>query len=319
MSGDSLVFDSTSLGSWTTLNNNINGLSITNITFQGTGSNGFILSGSPITLLGSVADNKTGFYNTDTIALNITLGAAVTITTKIHFAGLSFGSYPTLNLNGHNITINIPSNSSDNFADLGIIAGSGNISSNAGVGIAASPNWTGALNLTGTRGVTLRGPLPSTVTLTVANGGLVSFCNTTGSPITMAGSLSIGGNGGGNGAIVSAPCAGVAPATYQFDANNDVTWSGPITLTSNTAVGGVTANSKSLAHLAVASHSVWLTDSRVKSPLHRQTIRALQQTVYIHRKHLPRATLAASRTRLSLFTTITLLPLMALMVTVKWG
>src|SRR5690606_23956790 len=104
-SGDTLTFNVTGLAESTTLDNDINNLSVNGITFTGTVTdyNVYSLSGNSLTLGGNVTNTITGAnaeYAIPAIQNNLTLSSNVTVN-KVNING----DGATLNLQAHNLTV----------------------------------------------------------------------------------------------------------------------------------------------------------------------------------------------------------------------
>jgi hypothetical protein len=224
--GDNLVFTNTSLGADTTLANNITSLSVGTITFQGTGSHNFTLTGNAITVAGGIS--TTSF---PTIDLNLTLGANQAITGL----GLFFGdtsTTPVLALGGRTLTIGTGSDLPTVYM-YGTLSGSGTVAVQTSASVSLLGNnsaWSGNVTVanSGVVQAYVAGSLGNASnTVTVASGGNVSFCGLNGA--TIAQNITVGGTDALNAAQ---SCGGGGGSASQAN----VTLSGTVTLSANTTV-----------------------------------------------------------------------------------
>ena len=218
--GDNLVFDISSLTSSPTLNNDIAGLSVAAITFQGTSSNGyyFTLSGNPITVSGNIsAPNGAVIDNNIVLAGNPTLTGPAT-------SGI-------LSMTG-------------NFS------GTGNITTSGWVYLDGSSTATGTytINAGRTRLATGMGGALRNVTVNDAAGVIIGGCTT--SDFTFASPIALNGTGPAQTGLypagklaVGSICMGESGADEVYAAatknvGQDVVLSGAITLGANTTFAG---------------------------------------------------------------------------------
>lgn len=228
--GDNLSFDITNLSSSQTVDNDMTGLSVGTLTFQGTydaNYDSYTLSGNELGVA-SIQNSGDAYAN---LALNLKLTADLGITSGIYLDNTSGNQ--TVNLNGHNLTIG-----GDTQQWMNSITGTGNVTVNSYAVLAAANNgWSGNLNVGPTGGVEVltTGGLNRNMSVTVASGGSLNLCVFKGASV--AASLTVAGNGSGTGAVVdSKACESGGPGIP--DSNADVNWTGPITLTGNTLIGG---------------------------------------------------------------------------------
>jgi fibronectin-binding autotransporter adhesin len=239
---DNLVFSATSLSQDVTLNNDITGLNLANITFSGTnsGNYSFILTGDAINLGAGITDTSAVSGTVlPTIELDITLTASQTF---------SVSTTDDLSIDSVNIGSNslILSNSSTGEILIGAISGSGQLSTDASQPngfyeiTEPSPDFTGpTLVPAGDLGIGDPGALGSG-TVTVDDGatltGIFESKN-----VTISNPLSIDGNGVNVGGIAGAlnfynDCPSNLSNTSCVN-DGIVTLSGPVTLTGNSTVG----------------------------------------------------------------------------------
>ncbi len=227
--GDNLVFDNTSLGADASLNNDITSLTVGSITFQGSGSHTFTLSGNGLTIASGITDNGSFF---PTIKLALTLSASQTFGGSYGYTFGDSGTPSTINLNGHNLTIGAVT-----AYMYDALTGTGNLTVQNGGGVylyEASSGWTGGTTITsGAQVYAYSGSSfgTSSSTVTASNGGLF-FCGLNGATVAQA--LSIGGGTSSLGAIGAYIDCNQSSNAAASVAN--VTLSGAVTLTSNTTV-----------------------------------------------------------------------------------
>jgi hypothetical protein len=224
--GDNLVFDATSLSSNKTLTNDISGLSVATITFQGTNNNYYaytIAGTNSLTVTSGIVASYTGTF-TDPI----TLGSNVATSGSL---SLTLGA---VNLNGHNLT-----NTLNGLYVNGVVSGSGNIVANPGgaggfMMLSGLNTWTGALNIASGAQIAVgaSGLGNASNVITVASGGNLAVCTPNGASISNP--ITIGGTGISNtGAFISAISCGMGGGDADTTSAN-VTLAGTITLTSDT-------------------------------------------------------------------------------------
>ncbi len=233
---DNLVFDNTSLSVDTTLNNNIVGLSVGTVTFQGTNgpsSHAFTLTGNALTVNGTIATSST----TPNVNLPLTLGAAISITGF----GIDTSALGTINLNGHNLTVGTGSDTP--FVNLsGALSGTGNLNTLTGADLALQADnsgLTGAVNIASGSSVEAHVPNAlgsSSSTVAVTSGGSLDFCGLNDGTVPQA--ISVGGAGlSSAGALVAVVSCGMGGGGGGGStAAAKVTLSGAITLTADTVV-----------------------------------------------------------------------------------
>ena len=227
--GDNLVFDNTSLSADATPHNDITGLTVGSITFQGSGSHTFTLTGNGLTIGGGITDNGSFF---PTIDLALTLSADQTFGGSY---GYNFGdtnTHATITLGGHTLTVG-PVTAYMNDS----LSGTGNVTVQNGGGLylyEASSSWTGATTVaSGGQAYAFTNTSfgSSSSTITASNGGLF-FCGLNGATVAQA--ISLGGGTTSIGAINGFKACN--QASGNPDSYGSITLSGAITLTSNTTV-----------------------------------------------------------------------------------
>lgn len=228
--GDNLTFDITNLTSSLTLDNDMTGLSIGTLTFQGT----YDANYDSITLTGnelSVANIVSSGDAYANLGMNLKLTADMAITTGIYLDNTSGNQ--TIDLNGHNLTIG-----GGVQQWLNQITGTGNVIVNSyAVFGQANTGWSGSLqvNSGGSAEMLNTASLNQQMAVTVNSGGYMSLCTFNGAKV--AASLAVSGDGDGNGAVRDEKaCEMGGPGIPNSLAN--VNWSGPVVLTGNTVVGG---------------------------------------------------------------------------------
>lgn len=239
--GDNLIFDNTNLSANASPVNNISGLTVGTITFQGTNSNYyyFDITGNAITVNSGITDN--GGSGQDDLDVNITLGGNVTVNATSNGIGLGIGdSSTTLTTAGHTLTFS--GSQSTCYEDLinAALAGSGNIVDNSAGALdlfTNSSSYTGAISVNdGVVGLMSSGVFGSTTGVTVANGatldlnmGIAAQNTTYNFPLTLAGGTLAADSGGQPGGCAG---GGGTPPTYT------ATLSGALTLTANSQYYG---------------------------------------------------------------------------------
>ena len=210
--GDNLIFDVTSLGANTTLNNDILSLAVGSLTFQGTNSNyyRFTVTGNGITLNNGIASNGTTNWDTD-----ITLGANQTFnanssTLPLYIGNVLYSSLTTstINLAGHTLTLTNNGSQVCGNGDMGAgieigdqFSGSGTITSTSGSLVAFdqdSTGFTGNINVQSGQLVlnSAQAYGSGAGTLTVSNGASLVFGTSTDETINEALNLSGTGQSG---------------------------------------------------------------------------------------------------------------------------
>lgn len=249
VTGDSLIFSNTSLTGSQTVTNDISGLDIVSITFQGTNSSdyGFTLTGNAISLDAGITDTSSALFNQ--VSLNLTLTASQSITDTTGAFGLVIGnsSYSnTLNLGSNTLTLDSNFQLSGGGGSITLdsqLEGTGGlVMSGPSTGVynfeAAANGYTGNISLEDGQAYVILPSSFGTGTITVSNGATLNTNFDTTSP-TFSNSLVIGGNGfnGTAGAlVVNDGCPAPGGSGSCTDTGTD-TFSGPVTLTADTTVG----------------------------------------------------------------------------------
>ena len=236
--GDNLIFDNTNLTANQTLNDDISGLAVGNITFQGSSLNyQYTITGDAISLSGGIAQTS---YSEPVIDNSLTLTANQSFTGN----GLTFGDNshsPTLNVGSYTLTIGSSSSSGYLSLDGGSIAGNGAIVVVAGSGNFAalysvlggsSSGWTGTLTAEGSAAINIgSGVLQNTSNISISGGASLCLANFNGN--NFAPNLVVGGTD----AIEASTCSGGGGGgVASYSATNSVNLTGSLTLTANTTV-----------------------------------------------------------------------------------
>lgn len=228
--GDSLVFDVTSLSQNTTINNDISGLSLNSITFQGSNSGGYAytITGDAVSLSGGITDSGTD----PTIDTDVTLSAsqAFTSTGEINF-GDNLNT-PVLNIGSFTLTVA----AGTEVFNTGTLSGSGSVVLQGG------SHGGGQINL-----ASADSGFSGSI-----SGGQASFIGTvpgglgTGTAAVDDGTLCLGGfNGGtlsnnvtlgGTSALSTASGICGGGGATSFDSQQNVTLAGNVTLTADTTI-----------------------------------------------------------------------------------
>ena len=219
VSGDAIVLNTSAISANTTLNNDISNLSLSGITVTGSAYY-YTVGGNSLTLTGPIAGSL--FLNT-----TATLGSDVTVTGYVSTGSTSGGS---VDVNGHTLTL------ADSTTVYGKVVGSGAIT------IGANANYTqdvestfgGSISVASSSTVAVY-PNGGAPTLNIASGGYALFCGFAGQ--AYAGPISVGGDGGGYGALRTASNCNMGGPASAFDSDESVELTGPVTLTADTVVG----------------------------------------------------------------------------------
>ncbi|HEY1645589.1 MAG TPA: hypothetical protein VGF75_04380 [Candidatus Saccharimonadales bacterium] len=236
VSGDALVFDNTHLNSGLGLTNNISGLDISSITFQGAGSGGYELSGDSISLDSGINDTGTNAQS-NTINLGATLTASQTFNASGGSDFLSLGPSSTVTLGAYNLTL-------DEVASVYGLTGTGALTFSGSPTIvdtlnSANSGFSGSVVIASSAQVydesgSLNGLGTGTVTINSGGSLYLEDSATTG---TFLNNLNLAGSGsnttGDYGAIIS--CLGYS-STCESTGNTTLTLSGKVALSGNTQV-----------------------------------------------------------------------------------
>jgi hypothetical protein len=227
--GDNLVFNQSILLNFATLDNNITGLQLNNISFTGSfGSTGYNynISGSSISLSDGVTDTSSG-------ANDLNLG--INLTANQSFTEDAPDTFEAINLGTNNLTV---SGNADFNLD-GLISGSGalNIDSPDVTFIDANnTSLTGPININEGRAI-INVSAPSSLgtgAVTIANGAtLQDSINSTGT-YTLTNPFILGGSGNGASGQLDVDLFGGGLSTVDFTGN--------FTLTANSQVSLESAN-----------------------------------------------------------------------------
>ncbi len=149
--GDNLVFDNSSLTTSQTLNNDITGLTIGDITFQGSSIYGFTITGNSLTVNSSITQNTNAMSN---LNLDITLGGNVLINPLSGILLIGDQSQTTshlINTQGYSLTM-ASSNGvkCSNVEMYSALSGGGSLIDNSVMPVnllANSPSYTGSVTV----------------------------------------------------------------------------------------------------------------------------------------------------------------------------
>ena len=240
---DNLVFDSTNLTVSTTINNDISGLIVGNLTFQGTNSNyyQYTITGSStnITINNGITVSS---GNNPTIATTLNAGANLAISGTAGGALLlgNTSTSGTLNMGTYTLTVGSGSSYFYLFANNGVFSGSGSIVVQADATLSvfnSSPSWTGAISTVGNGVIddnNVTG-LGSASSVTISNNGAICFGGFNGANFSP--NLNVGGSTS-NDPIFTAPrCgSGGGGGTSTSNPAASVNLTGSVTLTANALV-----------------------------------------------------------------------------------
>lgn len=221
--GDNLVFNQGTLSSNATINNNISGLQINDISFTGGSGLDFTLNGDPITLAAGITD--TG--NANVINLGITLSGNQT------FNADSLDTLGSINLGTYNLAL-----TGDGYELSGALSGTGTLSIN-GTGSymnTSSPSLSTPVQVNG--GLVYANIATNdafgTGGAVVANGATVEVLITASGTYPANAPLTVGGSGSGSAAQVKFDNSSGGSATVNY--------SGNIKLVANAQVNLVSTN-----------------------------------------------------------------------------
>jgi len=245
--GDSLIFNVTGLASDETLTNDLTGLSLVGITFNGNSAFDYTLEGNTLAVSGSVVevttDDRSANHKRPILDLNLTLSGATT------FENIVVGFTRTLDVNGNALTLN-----GDEAATCGpnsirsFVTGGGSI--NGGVGrtyiTGDTSAFSGSVTLASTSTLNLNAGDLDLVSSITSNGGRLALQlrdadQTISTPMTLSGTLAVIGG-------VSSGCSGATPtadrtltSTGSLNLNGNLTYIGYNNSDTN-ATGAYVAN-----------------------------------------------------------------------------
>jgi len=286
---DNLIFNMSTISADTTLTNDISSLSVGTITFTGTSSYKYTLTGNGITVTSGISDSRGNILD-----LDVTLGADITVTQPSGSSGTSFGKYGgtvrTLNTNGHTAAF------TGSGASCGVnmwakLAGSGALSSalsGSGIGFKTdATSFTGAISATaGILDATSPGVFGTTSGVTVSSAGSLALSmndadRTYTFPVTLSGSgtvalgatlyvtntSSVIGCGGGNMSTMH-----TATLSGAFTLNSNIVYVGSY---GNANVTGTYAsNGHTISAKSGSVGSITTPDGTVAAPVETITINA---------------------------------------------
>jgi hypothetical protein len=237
--GDNLVFNNTSLSAEADLNNDITNLSTGTVTFSGTQSFGFKISGNAFTLAGNITNSSAGQAMLDA---DVSLGADVAVSLTSTYAEVIFGDYNgttahTLNTQGHNLSYS-GTGAGCGLYNVSKLTGTGNVvvnlsSKKAVMFVNDSSTFTGGVTVDS--GIFATGGLGSSTGITVNDGGSLGFMPaqdaTFNFPITLNGN-------GASANYATLMAAGDFSGCGGGSNSGNVTLAGPVTLNSDVTYGG---------------------------------------------------------------------------------
>jgi hypothetical protein len=248
--GDSLVFNQPS--SSTTLTNDITGLTLNSITFQGSNSGNFTIAGNAISLAGGI-----------TVTSHIGNGFQVplTLTAPQTFAGPGVFSTSSLNVGTNALTVSDGPFSFDSVSGSGAITLNGPVQGQAVVpGLSfggSSPNYSGTITIASGQTLTVTADTGNlgTASIVVQNGGTLSL-NGAADTASFSNNISVAGTGmNGYGAITS--CLDLGQACGEDNHNTTLNLTGALTLTGDTQIAnGAFAGSQNPAPVGSATFNL---------------------------------------------------------------
>lgn len=251
--GDNLVFDNTTLTGDATVTDDLVGLSVGTITFQGTNVSGFnftITGATALSVAGGITDTSNN-ATSDQISLDLTLTADQSFTDTAGAFGLVIGNSSftnILDLGSHTLTLNSNTSTGGSITINSQLQGTGPLVMNGdSSGVynfeAAASSYSGTVTIDNGQAFLADPAGFGTGTVTVANGGSLNTQFVSATP-TFSNALSLGGNGfdASSGVlIVNDGCPAPGNSGSCTDTGTD-TFSGVITLTSNATVGSAGDN-----------------------------------------------------------------------------
>ena len=241
VTGDSLIFDNSSLSSEKSVMNDIPGLALNTITFSGSTTNGFVVAGEAFSLSGGIANTvaSSGYSSIDTDGLTLT--ANQTLKKTYVNAPLNFGAF-TITLNESGLG--------------GVLTGNGTLQLNAAssiYAIEANPALTGTINVESSASVSVNLPEATlgTASLVIKDGGTLNI-SAYDENVTFPNNVTIIGDGQDDGVIsaclaqpdpVSSGGGGMGAFTCTMTAPGKLTLTGKVTLSGNAKLAGGLPNS----------------------------------------------------------------------------
>ncbi|HSW74432.1 MAG TPA: hypothetical protein VLG16_01035 [Candidatus Saccharimonadales bacterium] len=248
--GDSLVFNQPS--SATTLTNDITGLTLNSITFQGSNSGNFTIAGNGISLAGGISVTS---HTGNSLQLPLTLTAPQT------FAGLGIDSTSSLNVGSNALTISNGPFIFDSISGSGAITVNGAVQPQAFVpGLylnGSSPNYSGTITIASGQNLSITADTGNlgTASIVVQNGGSLTL-NGAADTATFSNNISVAGTGiNGYGAIIS--CLDSGQGCSEDGHNTTLNLTGALTLTGDTQIAnGAFAGSQNPAPASSATFNL---------------------------------------------------------------
>jgi len=246
VSGDSLIFDNTNLTTGAAINNDISGLDINNITFQGSNSSnlGFVITGDAMSLDNGITESSSA--TVDELGVDLTLTDSQTFSDisgrggALDVGDTSFAQ--TLNIGSNTLTLDSAYGNSGGVISIDSqLIGSGGIvlngdSNGAYDFSAATTGFTGTTTIDNGQAYLFDPTALGTGAINVANGAGLSG-SFSGTVSNFSNPLTVGGNGlSSEGALIfNDDCP--SPGSSGTCANDGtVTLSGPMTLTADTTL-----------------------------------------------------------------------------------
>lgn len=285
VNGDNLVFDNSSLTAESDLNNDLTAFTSGTITFSGSTTYAYKITGNALTIGGDVTNNTGAddIFDTD-----VALGGNVTVDLTSGYGAVSFGTSTDttphlLDTQGHNLTFAGAGASCGDY-NSSKLAGSGNVTVNmsskkAIMFVANSTGFSGGVTVTSGM-FAVGGGLGNSTGVTVNDGGSLGFMPTTDTtynfPISLTGNgasqyfatlmadSSFGGCGGG---AASANVTLSGPVTL----NSDITYGGADV---TTVTGAYNANGHKVTNLAGSGGTFTAGGATTQATLSQRTIAA---------------------------------------------
>jgi hypothetical protein len=232
--GDNLVFDTTSLSTDTILTNSISSLQVGSISFTGSGSNSYTITGNDITLAGGFSDSTCSF---NALSVGVTLSADQTFTATGCSPSIGLSS-KSMNLGSHHLTLN----GSQGIDMESPIVGDGTITISTTTQPftffdANSPSFSGRLNISNTRLIfnVAQPQALGTADITINDGAVLQESFNTSGSYSLSNNITLVGDGGGNNGAINLH-------DFTGSGTSTVTFTGVITLTGNAKIDLDNAN-----------------------------------------------------------------------------
>lgn len=218
---DMLVFDNSTLTDNVTVTNDLTGLSVVSMTFNGSNTDQYTIAGNAIEVTTTITTARAGLFDAP-----VTMGGAVTLN------GPALLALTAVNFNGQTVTF--ASDASVTIEGLASGVGTLLVSGVLSFDNSTANTWTGSANVgsTGAIYTNVGGLGASANIVTVQADGFLTLCAFSGADLTQ--SLVLAGDGAGTGAVYSAASCSTPSGSYASLADANIT--GDIQLNANTVI-----------------------------------------------------------------------------------